>query len=64
MEVVHAVMVKDRRPSVKMTAEEMGSDKNAVHRILTDYFAHAKHLCKIGAEKLVGGAKSEPAGNL
>ena len=58
VEVVRAVMAKDHRLSVRMTAEEMGLDKNAVHRILTD------HLCKTSAENLVRGAKSEPVGNL
>jgi len=37
VEVVRAVMAKDRRLSVRMTAEESGLDKNAVHRILTDH---------------------------
>jgi hypothetical protein len=33
VEVVRAVMAKDRRLSVRMIAEETGVDKNAVHRI-------------------------------
>ena len=36
VEVVRAVMAKDRRLSVRMTAEETGLNKNAVHRILTN----------------------------
>ena len=36
VEVVRAVMAKDRRLSVRMIAEETVLDKNAVHRILTD----------------------------
>jgi len=38
VETVQAVMAKDRRLSVRVTAEEMGLDKNAVHRILTEKF--------------------------
>jgi len=37
VEVVRAVMAKDRCLSVSMIAEETGLDKNAVHRILTDH---------------------------
>jgi len=37
-------MVKDRRLSVKMIAEETGLDKNAVHRILT-YHLHMQKIC-------------------
>jgi len=37
VEVVQAVMAKDRRLSVRMIAEETGLDKSAVHRILTDH---------------------------
>ena len=48
VEVVRAVLVKDRRLSVRMIAEETGLDKNAVHKILRP-FAHAKNLCKISA---------------
>jgi len=36
VEVVRAVMSKDRRLNVRMIAEETGLDKSAVHRILTD----------------------------
>jgi len=41
VEVVRAVMSKDRRMSVRMIAEETGFDKNAVHRTLTDHL-HSK----------------------
>jgi len=37
VEVVRAVMEKDRRSSVRMIAEETGLVKSAVHRILTDH---------------------------
>ena len=47
-----------------MIAEEMGLNKNAVHRILTEHLHMRKKLCKIGAEKRVCGAKSETFGNL
>ena len=64
VEVVRAVMAKDRRLSVRMNAEETGLDKSAVHTILTDHLHMRKNLCKTSAEKLVCGAKSEPVGNL
>ena len=64
VEVVRAVMAKDRRLNVRMIAEEMGLNKNAVHRILTEHLHMRKKLCKIGAEKRVCGAKSETFGNL
>ena len=35
LEVVRAVMAKDRLLSVRVIAEERGLNKNAVHRILT-----------------------------
>ena len=35
VEVVRAVMAKDRLLSVRVIAEERGLNKNAVHRILT-----------------------------
>jgi len=38
VEVVRAVMAKDRQMSARMMAEEMGLDENAAHRILTDHF--------------------------
>jgi len=44
VEVVQAVMVKDHRLSVRMTVEETGLDKNAVHRILTDHL-HMRKIC-------------------
>ena len=37
-------MAKDCRLSVRMTAEEMGMDKNAVHRILTEHL-HMRKIC-------------------
>jgi len=37
-------MVKDRRLSVRMIAEETGLDKCAVHRILTDH-SHMRKIC-------------------
>jgi hypothetical protein len=43
VEVVRAVMAKDRRLSVRMTAEETGLNKNAVHRILTEHL-HMRKL--------------------
>ena len=48
VEVVRAVMAKDHRLSVRMTAEETGLDKNAVHRILTDHL-HMRKICKTSA---------------
>ena len=53
-------MTKDRQLSVRMIAEETGLDENAAHRIIID---HLENLCKISAEKLLCGAKSEPVGN-
>ena len=44
VEVVRAVMVKDRQLSVGMIAEETGLDKGAVHRILTDHL-HMRKIC-------------------
>jgi len=44
VEVVRAVVAKDRRLSVRMIAEETGLDKNAVHRILTDHL-HMRKIC-------------------
>jgi len=37
-------MAKDRRLSVRMIAEEMGLDKNAVHRIITEHL-HMRKIC-------------------
>jgi len=44
VEMVRAVMVKDRRLSVRMIAKESGLDKSAVHRILTDHL-HLQKIC-------------------
>jgi len=44
VEVVRAVMAKDCRLGVRMTAEETGLDKSAVHRILTDHL-HVRKIC-------------------
>ena len=44
VEVVRAVMAKDRRFSVRMIGEEKGLDKNAVHRILTEHL-HMRKIC-------------------
>ena len=37
-------MAKDCRLSVRMIAEEMGLNKNAVHRILTEHL-HMRKIC-------------------
>ena len=37
VEVVRAVMAKDRRLSVRMIVEETALNKNVVHRILTEH---------------------------
>ena len=58
-----AVMVKDRQLSVRMIAEEMGLNKNAVHRILTEHLHMRKICAKLMPKKLCGG-NSEPVGNL
>jgi len=44
VEVGRAVMAEDHRLSVRMIAEETGSDKSAVHRILTDHL-HMRKIC-------------------
>ena len=44
VDVVQAVMAKDRRLSVRMIAEETGLIKNALHRILTDHL-HMRKIC-------------------
>ena len=44
VEVVRAAMVKDRRLSVRMIAEETGLNKNAVRRILTEHL-HMRKIC-------------------
>ena len=46
VEVVQAVMAKDRRLSVRMIAEETGLNKNAVRRILTEHLHMRKNLCR------------------
>ena len=40
-------MVKDRRLSVRMIAEETDLDRNAVHRILTDHLQMRKICAKL-----------------
>jgi len=52
VEVVRAVMAKDRRLSVRMTAEETGLDKNAIHRILTDHLYMRKICAKLVPKNL------------
>jgi len=44
VEVVRAVIAKDRRLSVRMISEETGLDKDAIHRILTDHL-HMRKIC-------------------
>jgi len=44
VEVVQAVMAKDRRLSVRMITEETGLNKNAVHRILTEHLHMQKFV--------------------
>jgi hypothetical protein len=56
-------MAKHCQISVRIIVEEMGLDKNAVHRMLTDH-AHATNLYKTSAGKFVCEAKSELIGNL
>ena len=63
MEVVRAVMAKDRRLSVRMTAEETGLNKNAVHSILTEHL-HMRKICAKLVPKNLSVAKSELVGNL
>jgi len=52
VEVVRAVMAKDRRMNVRMTAEETGLDKNAVHKILTDHLQMRKICAKLVPKSL------------
>jgi len=59
VEVVRAVMAKDRRLSVKMIAEETGLDKNAVHTILTDNL----HMRKIWAKLVPNNLSVEQKAN-
>ena len=63
VEVVRAVMAKDRGLSVRMIAEETGLNKNAVHWILTEHL-HMRKICAKLVPKNLSGAKSEPVGNL
>ena len=44
VEVVRAVMAKDRRLSVRITADETGSDKNPVHGIPSDHL-NMRNIC-------------------
>ena len=46
VELVQAVMVKERRLSVRVIAKETGLDKNAVHSILTDHLHMRKQVLK------------------
>jgi len=64
VEVVRAVMAKDRRLSVRMIAEETGLNKNAVHRILTKHLHMRKICAKLVPKNLSVEQKSEPVGNL
>ena len=57
--MVRAVVAKDRRLSARMTAEETGLDKNAVHRILTDHL----HMRKICAELVLKNLSVEQKAN-
>ena len=52
VEVVRAVMAKDRQLSVRMIAEETVLDKNAVHRILTDHLHMGKICAKLVPKNL------------
>ena len=45
-------MVKDRRLSVRMIAEETDLDRNAVHRILTDHLQMRKICAKLVPKNL------------
>jgi len=58
VEVVQAVMAKDRRLSVRMIAEETGLDKNAVNRILTDHLHMRKIWAKLVTKNLSVGQKA------
>ena len=52
VEVVRAVMAKDRRLSVGMIAEETGLNENAVHRILTEHVRMRKICVKLVPKNL------------
>src|SRR5678816_1320308 len=56
VEVVRAVMEKDRRFSVRVIEEETGLDKNAVHRIFTNHL-HMRKICAKLVPRLVCGAE-------
>ena len=47
-----------------MIAEEIGFDKNAVHRIITDHLHMRKICAKLLLKNLSVEQKSEPVGNL
>ena len=49
---MRAVMAKDCQLSVRMIAEEMGLDKNAVHRIVTDHLQMRKICAKLMPKNL------------
>ena len=49
---MRAVMAKDRRLNVRMTADETGLDKYAVHRILTEHLHMRKMWAKLVPKKL------------
>jgi len=59
VEVVRAVIPKDHQLSVRMIAEEMGLDKNAVHRILRDHL----HMRKICAKLVLKNLSAEQKAN-
>ena len=52
VEVVRAVIAKDRQLRVRMIAEETGLNKNAVHRILTDHLSMQKICAKVVPKNL------------
>jgi len=58
VEVVRAVMSKDRRLSVRMIVEERGLDKNDVHKILTDHLHMRKICAKLVPKNLSGEEKA------
>ena len=64
VEMVRAVMAKDHRLSVRMTAEETGLNKNAVHRILTEHLHMRKICAKLMPKNLSVEQKANRFGNL
>jgi len=58
VEMVRAVIAKDRRFSVRMIAEETGLDESAVHRILTDHLHMRKICAKLVPKNLSVGQKA------